>query len=47
MIKTRVQEDNRSRKSKGGAKIWSTAKEVVKSDGVRGLWRGTVPTLYR
>lgn len=29
------------------AKIWSTTKEVVRADGVRGLWRGTVPTLYR
>lgn len=29
------------------AKIWSTTKEVVRVDGVRGLWRGTVPTLYR
>ncbi|GAA5821851.1 hypothetical protein JCM11251_004743 [Rhodosporidiobolus azoricus] len=29
------------------AKIWHTAKEVVRTDGVRGLWRGTGPTLYR
>lgn len=29
------------------AKIWSTTKDVVRADGVRGLWRGTVPTLYR
>ncbi|GAA5893969.1 hypothetical protein JCM8208_001294 [Rhodotorula glutinis] len=29
------------------ARIWTTAKDVVRNDGVRGLWRGTVPTLYR
>ncbi|GAA6001297.1 Hem25p [Rhodotorula paludigena] len=29
------------------ARIWTTAKDVVRQDGVRGLWRGTVPTLYR
>ncbi|GAA5895137.1 hypothetical protein JCM6882_008290 [Rhodosporidiobolus microsporus] len=29
------------------AKIWHTAKEVVRTDGVKGLWRGTGPTLYR
>lgn len=28
-------------------KIWHTAREVVRTDGVRGLWRGTGPTLYR
>ncbi|GAA5892784.1 Hem25p [Sporobolomyces salmoneus] len=27
--------------------IWSTTKQVVSSDGLRGLWRGTTPTLYR
>ncbi|KAG0665599.1 hypothetical protein C6P46_006382 [Rhodotorula mucilaginosa] len=29
------------------AKILTTAREVVRIDGVQGLWRGTVPTLYR
>ncbi|BGP47052.1 hypothetical protein JCM10450v2_002904 [Rhodotorula kratochvilovae] len=29
------------------ARIWTTTKDVVRADGVRGLWRGTVPTLYR
>ncbi|KAK4702105.1 hypothetical protein P7C70_g4118, partial [Phenoliferia sp. Uapishka_3] len=29
------------------AKIWTTAKQVVRSDGFVGLWRGTTPTLYR
>ncbi|GAA6014740.1 hypothetical protein JCM10207_006923 [Rhodosporidiobolus poonsookiae] len=28
-------------------KIWHTAREVVRTDGMRGLWRGTGPTLYR
>ncbi|GAA5870145.1 hypothetical protein JCM8547_006900 [Rhodosporidiobolus lusitaniae] len=28
-------------------RIWATAKEVVRTDGARGLWRGTGPTLYR
>ncbi|GAA6029688.1 hypothetical protein JCM8097_001002 [Rhodosporidiobolus ruineniae] len=28
-------------------KIWQTAQTVVRTDGVRGLWRGTGPTLYR
>ncbi|KAK4056509.1 hypothetical protein OIO90_002356 [Microbotryomycetes sp. JL221] len=28
-------------------RVWSTTKLVVQQDGVRGLWRGTVPTLYR
>ncbi|GAA6060280.1 hypothetical protein JCM10212_003980 [Sporobolomyces blumeae] len=28
-------------------KIWQTTKDVVRTDGVRGLWRGTGPTLYR
>ena len=30
-----------------GAKIVSTAKEVIRIDGVKGLWRGTTPTLLR
>ncbi|BGP54728.1 hypothetical protein JCM8202v2_002315 [Rhodotorula sphaerocarpa] len=29
------------------AKIFATAKDVVRLDGMQGLWRGTVPTLYR
>ncbi|BGP14931.1 hypothetical protein JCM10213_007268 [Rhodosporidiobolus nylandii] len=29
------------------ARILQTAREVVRTDGVRGLWRGTGPTLYR
>ncbi|GAA5880623.1 hypothetical protein JCM1840_002273 [Sporobolomyces johnsonii] len=28
-------------------KIWQTTKEVVRTDGLHGLWRGTGPTLYR
>ncbi|ORY91767.1 mitochondrial carrier domain-containing protein [Leucosporidium creatinivorum] len=32
---------------KSKAKIWGTVKEVVRTDGARGLWRGTTPTLYR
>ncbi|GAA5992349.1 hypothetical protein JCM11641_007859 [Rhodosporidiobolus odoratus] len=28
-------------------KIWHTARDVVRTDGVKGLWRGTGPTLYR
>ncbi|GAA5927450.1 Hem25p [Sporobolomyces koalae] len=27
--------------------IWTTTKQVVKADGLAGLWRGTTPTLYR
>jgi len=27
--------------------IWETTRSVVKTDGWRGLWRGTTPTLYR
>ncbi|SGY12406.1 BQ5605_C011g06497 [Microbotryum silenes-dioicae] len=29
------------------AKIWTTARMVVAQEGIVGLWRGTVPTLYR
>ncbi|KPV77325.1 uncharacterized protein RHOBADRAFT_33504 [Rhodotorula graminis WP1] len=43
LIKTRVQQDPAPPR----ARIWTTAKDVVRNDGVRGLWRGTVPTLYR
>lgn len=52
VIKTRVQQDPIASTSKlpspkGGARIWLTAKEVLKTEGLRGLWRGTTPTLYR
>ncbi|GAA5837148.1 hypothetical protein JCM5353_007172 [Sporobolomyces roseus] len=28
-------------------RIWETTRSVVKTDGWKGLWRGTTPTLYR
>lgn len=28
-------------------KISTTLKEVVRDDGIQGLWRGTIPTLVR
>jgi hypothetical protein len=28
-------------------KISTTLKEVIRDDGIQGLWRGTVPTLVR
>ncbi|KAM0746768.1 mitochondrial carrier [Meredithblackwellia eburnea MCA 4105] len=27
--------------------VWDTVKQIVRDDGLRGLWRGTTPTLYR
>ncbi|KAL2918881.1 hypothetical protein HK105_201715 [Polyrhizophydium stewartii] len=27
--------------------VWTTVRDVVRSDGVRGLWRGTLPTILR
>ncbi|KAM0788683.1 hypothetical protein ACM66B_002780 [Microbotryomycetes sp. NB124-2] len=56
LIKTRVQQDQHQSltsstrdgpRSKAQRRIVYTARTVIAQDGVTGLWRGTVPTLYR
>jgi solute carrier family 25 protein 38 len=34
-------------RANGRRKISTTLKEVVRDDGIQGLWRGTIPTLVR
>ncbi|KAJ3057489.1 hypothetical protein HK097_004009 [Rhizophlyctis rosea] len=58
LIKTRLQQDIYQRKTLGdlstkGARalseltIWTTFRKTVQNEGAWGLWRGTVPTIFR
>ncbi|KAL7413019.1 mitochondrial carrier domain-containing protein [Mrakia frigida] len=42
LLKTRIQQQGGTSK-----KVWHITKNVVKDAGVRGLWRGTAPTVVR
>ncbi|KAL2918863.1 hypothetical protein HK105_201697 [Polyrhizophydium stewartii] len=59
LVKTRLQQSMQARQSllrtltaaQASAlrelSVWTTVRDVVRSDGVRGLWRGTLPTILR
>lgn len=55
LLKTRMQQEQRladQHHSRGGPKkrtvrLVGLTRQVVQQDGLRGLWRGTVPTVAR
>lgn len=53
LLKTRIQQPDHLRKfshsplSPQSTLIFRTARDIVESDGIRGLWRGTAPSLLR
>lgn len=50
LLKTRLQQGQGKGYEDSGVKrrkLASVVKEVIREDGVRGLWRGTVPTIVR
>ncbi|KAL0949092.1 hypothetical protein HGRIS_009183 [Hohenbuehelia grisea] len=46
-LKTRVQQEDGVLRPKNSAVIWNTARHVVATNGVTGLWRGTAASLVR
>ncbi|KAH7924839.1 solute carrier family 25 member 38 [Leucogyrophana mollusca] len=47
LLKTRLQQGDDALKSKNTTVIWRTAQDVVRKEGLKGLWRGTGATLVR
>ncbi|KAJ1831205.1 hypothetical protein LPJ63_004434 [Coemansia sp. RSA 2711] len=47
LIKTRLQQSQIQQAHNGLGTISATVRSVVAADGVRGLWRGTLPSLIR
>ncbi|KAI6094477.1 solute carrier family 25 member 38 [Pisolithus croceorrhizus] len=48
LLKTRIQQgDVAQQRTRNTTIIWRTAGDIVKQDGVKGLWRGTTATLMR
>lgn len=47
LLKTRLQQASEPSSTAKRRRLAPTIKQVLKEDGVRGLWRGTVPTLVR
>lgn len=48
LLKTRIQQgDTAHLRSRNTTVIWNTARDIVKQDGMKGLWRGTTATLMR
>jgi len=45
VIKTRLQQNQNHTSFRGG--LWNTFKYVLRTDGFLGLWRGTMPSIYR
>jgi len=45
VIKTRLQQTNNQTIFRGG--LWATTKYIFLTDGLSGLWRGTIPSIYR
>ncbi|KAH0839532.1 solute carrier family 25 member 38 [Lanmaoa asiatica] len=47
LLKTRVQQGDSAPGSRNTILIWRTAHEIIKRDGIVGLWRGTSASLVR
>ncbi|KIK80899.1 hypothetical protein PAXRUDRAFT_763961 [Paxillus rubicundulus Ve08.2h10] len=49
LLKTRIQQGDSaiSSNSRNTALIWRTTHDIIKQDGMKGLWRGTAATLVR
>ncbi|KAG6332738.1 hypothetical protein ID866_6354 [Astraeus odoratus] len=47
LLKTRIQQGDAALGPRNTTVIWNTTQDIIKHDGVRGLWRGTTATLMR
>ncbi|KLO17469.1 solute carrier family 25 member 38 [Schizopora paradoxa] len=47
LVKTRLQQGDRLSDNVQKPRVASVARDVLKKDGIIGLWRGTVPSLFR
>ncbi|KAH7888124.1 solute carrier family 25 member 38 [Phlebopus sp. FC_14] len=47
LLKTRIQQGDAASGYRNTAVIWRTTQDIIKHDGMKGLWRGTTATLMR
>ncbi|KAL4082149.1 mitochondrial carrier domain-containing protein [Scleroderma yunnanense] len=47
LLKTRIQQGDGAPGSRNTTVIWNTSQDIVRKDGIKGLWRGTTATLMR
>ncbi|KAF9242955.1 solute carrier family 25 member 38 [Melanogaster broomeanus] len=47
LLKTRIQQGDSASSSRNAALIWRTTHDIIKQDGMKGLWKGTTATLVR
>ncbi|KAI5119750.1 hypothetical protein M0805_004082 [Coniferiporia weirii] len=47
LLKTRIQQTDGRLDSRQRVSVFRVARDVIAADGVAGLWRGTVPSLFR